>query len=149
MRSRSSTKHSPRVQRITPRGFSAYGRVITYPGRARAGRARNLFHIVLRQPGVGWRIAYLVVRDNAISRLEQHPKSFESFEPVKGRSLLFVALRRDPAAIRCFLLDRPVVLRKGLWHGIVALDREADVKITENNRVKCVYWKLGLSLGPK
>jgi len=135
------------VQRITPRGFCAYGRVIGYPRRPREGRGRNLFCVVLREPKAGWRIAYLVVRDTSIRRLEQHPGSFESFEPVQGRCLLFVALRKDPRAIRCFRLDRPVVLKKGLWHGIVTLDREADVKLTENNRVTCVYWPLPFALG--
>ena len=138
------SKGSPRVRRISPRTFCAYGRVIGYPQRHRAGRSSNLFRIVLRQPRAGWRIAYLVVRDRSIQRLEQHPESFESFEPVRGRSLLFVARRKDPAAIRCFLLDRPVVLNKGLWHGIVTLGRESDVKITENSRVRTLFWKVRL-----
>ncbi len=136
------SKGTPRVRRITSRAFCAYGRVIAYPQRHRAGRNRNLFRIVLRQPRSGWRIAYLVVRDRSLRRLEQHPESFESFEPVRGRSLLFVSRRRDPLAIRCFLLDRPVILNKGLWHGIVTLDRESDVKITENSRVRSVYWNV-------
>ncbi len=143
------SKRSLRVQRITLRGFCAFGRVIGYPHRSREDAGRNLFCIVLRQPRAGWRIAYLVVRDTWIRRLERHPESFESFEPVRGRSLLFVARRKDPRAIRCFLLDRAVILKKGLWHGIVTLDREADVKITENSRVKCVYWPLPFTLGRK
>ncbi|MGE5279371.1 MAG: ureidoglycolate lyase [Deltaproteobacteria bacterium] len=135
------------VRRISSRAFMPFGRVIGYPNRGRAQRRRNLFHVVLRQPGKGWRIAYLVVRDRAIDRLEQHPQSYESFEPVRGRCLLFVARRRAAVSIRCFLLDRPVILRKGLWHGIVTLGREADVKITENDRVRCEYWDLGRVLG--
>ena len=136
-----------RVQRISARAFAAYGRVIEYPGRKKAGRTRNLFCIVLKQPATGWRIVYLVVRDRSIRRLEQHPESFESFEPVRGKSLLFVARRREGRAIRCFLLDRPVILKKGLWHGIVTLGRESDVKITENSSVGCVYWTLPFMLG--
>ncbi len=139
------SKRAPRARRITVRSFCAYGRVIEYSHRRRKGV--NLFRIVLRQPQAGWRIAYLVVRERSIRRLEQHPESFESFEPVRGRSLLFVSRRKDPRAIRCFLLDRPVVLNKGLWHGIVTLDRESDVKITENSRVRCRYWKTGVELG--
>jgi len=137
------SKGTPQPRRISIRAFCTFGRVIGYAGRHRRCRGRNLFCIVQRQPRAGWRIAYLVVRDRSLTRLEQHPGSFESFEPVRGRSLLFVARRKDPGAIRCFLLNRPVVLNKGLWHGIVTLGRESDVKITENSRVRCRYWDLG------
>jgi len=126
--------------------FKAYGKINDYPRRQAAGR-RNLFRIVVRQPHVGWRIAYLVVRDKVIDRLEQHPGSLESFEPVRGRALLFVASRRRASDIRCFLLDKPVILKKGLWHGVVALGDEADIKITENASVRCVYWKTGIKMG--
>jgi hypothetical protein len=44
-------------------------------------------------------------------------------------------------------LDKPVILKKGLWHGVVALGDEADIKITENASVRCVYWKTGIKMG--
>ncbi|MFA5039336.1 MAG: hypothetical protein WC732_06615 [Candidatus Omnitrophota bacterium] len=71
----------------------------------------------------------------------------ETFEPVEGRGLLFVSLKKDPRDIVCFYLDKPVILRKSIWHGVVALGREADIKITENSSVRCVYWRTGVSLG--
>jgi len=140
------TFQKQRIFSIKESYFKPYGRIIDYPRRSAAGR-RNLFRIVVRQLHTGWRIAYLVVRDKVIDRLEQHPGSLESFEPVKGRALLFVARRRRVADIRCFLLDKPVILKKGLWHGVVALGEEADIKITENASVKCVYWKPGIRMG--
>jgi len=135
-----------RIFSIKPSCFKPYGRIIDYPRKAAGGR-RNLFRIIVRQRHTGWRIAYLVVRDKVIDRLEQHPGSLESFEPVKGRALLFVARRRRASDIRCFLLDKPVILNKGLWHGVVALGDEADIKITENASVRCVYWKSGIKMG--
>ncbi|MDD5019695.1 MAG: hypothetical protein PHH75_06725 [Candidatus Omnitrophica bacterium] len=128
--------------------FKPYGWIIDYPKRG-ARRCGNLFRIVVRQRNAaGWRIAYLVVRDKVIDRLEQHPCSLESFEPVCGRSLLFVARRRKAGDIACFLLDKPVVLKKGIWHGVVAMGKESDIKITENASVRCVYWKTGIRMGP-
>lgn len=132
--------------KIKAENFKPFGWIIDYPGKA-CCRSKNLFRIVVRQKKTGWRIAYLVVRDKVITRLEQHPESLESFEPVSGKSLLFVSRKKNAEDIQCFYLDKPVVLKKGIWHGIVTLGREADVKITENDSVRCVYWVLERSLG--
>lgn len=126
--------------------FSRYGYLIDLP-RKGATKGKNLWRVIVRQPNLGWRIAYLVVRDRRVARLEQHPGSLESFEPVSGQGLLFVSTKKDLSSIRCFILDKPVVLKKGIWHAIVTKTSECDIKITENSRVKCVYWKLGFELG--
>lgn len=135
------------AKKITAADFKKFGWVIEYPEKSKASKSGNLFRIVVRQPGSGWRIAYLVVRDRSIKRMEQHPGSLESFEPVAGRALLYVCAKKDESLIECFALDRPVVLKKGIWHGIVTDTAECDVKITENARVKCVYWPLKMVLG--
>jgi len=135
------------VRRISAHEFRQYGWVIEFPKKASKDKSINLFRIVRRESGnCGWRIAYLVVRDKAIKRLEQHVETFESFEPVAGRSLLYVADRKDPGRIECFRLERPVILKKGIWHGVVTEGDEAEIKITENAKVKCIYWKLGFIL---
>jgi ureidoglycolate hydrolase len=87
-----------------------------------------------------------VVRDKQINRLEQHIDTFESFEPVEGKALLYVAKEKNPKEIECFLLDRPVILNKGVWHGVVTRHLSAEIKITENADVDCIYWNLGFSL---
>ncbi len=136
-----------KIKRITPQNFRPYGRLIQYPHPELKGRTKNLFCIVLKEPFVrGWRIAYLIVRDKKISRLESHPTSFESFEPVKGRSLLFVARQKDESKIECFYLDRPVILNKGVWHGVITVSSECEMKITENFSVQCCYWPLKTKL---
>ncbi|MDD5255789.1 MAG: hypothetical protein PHR11_07060 [Candidatus Omnitrophica bacterium] len=133
-----------KIQRINGRNFGKFGRVIGYAGKAGAARNKNLFSVVLRErKPFGWRIACLVVRERSIARLECHDESFESFEPINGRGLLFVSDKKEHGSIRCFLLDRPVVLYKGVWHGIVTVDRETEVKISENAKVRCLYWRLG------
>jgi len=117
--------------------------LIHYPRKGLKHPAYNLFRVVLTERSrTGWRIAYLIVRDKKVRRLEQHPDSYESFEPLRGRSLLFVAKRPCLDGVRCFLLDRPVILNKGIWHGVVAAGRESEIKLTENSRVVCRYARI-------
>jgi ureidoglycolate hydrolase len=129
-------------RRITTASFRPFGKIIELPRKGFPTPQKNLWRVIVRQPRVGWRIAYLVVRDRSLSRLERHPGTRESFEPVCGRAALFVALKKESRSIRCFLLDRPVILKKGLWHGVVTLGREADIKITENSKVVCDFWSM-------
>jgi len=131
------------IENITSENFKSYGRVIEYPDKDKAGRDKSLFCITLKETEkVGWRIAYLVLRDKTIDRLEQHPHSFESFEPVSGNTLLYVADKKDAGNIRCFHLNKPVILNKGLWHGVVASGDESELKITENAEMDYLFWQL-------
>ncbi len=133
-------------KKITPANFKDFGCLIDFPDRSRRTKSKNLFRIVVRQPKLGWRIAYLIVRDKKITRLEQHPGSLESFEPLSGKGLIFVSKKKEAAEISCFYLDKPVILKKGIWHGVVSVSSECDIKITENSNVKCVYWNLNFIL---
>lgn len=128
------------IKKINAENFRLYGSIIGYPADRRRNAKKNLFCVVRKErKKVGWRICYLVVRDKVINKLEQHPDTFESFEPVKGRSLLFLARPGAPGRVECFLLDVPVVLNKGIWHGVVTQTKESEIKITENAEVKCIY----------
>ncbi len=135
-------------QKINAVNFRRFGRIIEYPKDKPQEKSKNLFRVILKEKEpFGWRMAYLVVRDKTISRLEQHLFTFESFEPVKGRSLIYLARDKDSSLIECFYLDRPVILYKGVWHGVVTLAEESEIKISENCSVRSVYWRLGFSLG--
>jgi ureidoglycolate hydrolase len=135
------------VKNITDKNFRPFGHIIHHPQKTSHSKTKNLFRIVLKERGrVGWRIAYLIIRDKTINMLEQHPGTFESFEPVKGRTILYLAKNKDHNNIKCFYLDRPVILHKGVWHAVVTLDGESEIKITENASVKSHYWRLGFSL---
>ena len=136
-----------RIQKITAENFRRYGQLIEYPKKNLKGKVKNLWRIVAVEPkGFGWRIAYLIVRDKRIRRLEQHLHSLETFEPVKGKSLLYVAAKKNIFSIECFALNRPIILKKNIWHGIVTATPETEIKLTENSTVKCVYWPLGFHL---
>ena len=138
------------IKKINTKNFLGFGRVIEYPRILYKLNGKNLFRIILRESAaLGWRIAYLVVRDKAIARLEQHLETYESLEPLRGKALLYVAKNKDPRNIECFYLNRPVILKKGIWHGIVSVGKECEIKITENAKVKCLYWKLGFILNQR
>ncbi|MFH2144614.1 MAG: ureidoglycolate lyase [Candidatus Omnitrophota bacterium] len=131
------------AKKINKNNFKKFGWVIEWQGPENK-KSKNQFRIVVNDAKVtGWRIAYLIVREKRIDRLERHPYSMESFEPVKGKSILYVSTPKKPRDIQAFILDKPIVLKKGIWHGIVAVGRQAHVKITENNTVHMRILELG------
>lgn len=129
------------------RNFRDYGKIIHYPDKLTKGRKRNLWRIVHTQPlARGWRIAYLVLRDKSLGRLECHPLSDETFEPIKGKAVIFVAKDKSLQNIKCFYLDKPVIVKKSIWHGLITLTAETEIKITENANVKCLYRPFGFRI---
>ena len=73
--------------------------------------------------------------------MENHPFSKESFEPLKGITVLLVAEHETPEEYQAFVLDKPVCLKKGIWHQVLALTPEAQVKITENLEVASEFYE--------
>jgi len=94
----------------------------------------------------GWIWAVLTFRRKTIPRIECHPTSKESFEPVFGTTLIVLAPPEAPDDIEVFLLDQAVMLHEGVWHEVMALSDVARVKITENNDVTSQYHDLGFEL---
>jgi ureidoglycolate hydrolase len=99
----------------------------------------NGFGIVFKEKSAGWRIAYLVVRKHKIVRLEKHPNTAETFEPVKGKAIIALASSKTPNDYKLFALDKPVVLKKGVWHNVAALTTTCEIKICEAIKVVEVY----------
>jgi ureidoglycolate hydrolase len=94
----------------------------------------------------GWIWAVLTFRRKVIARIECHPTSKESFEPVFGTTIIVVAPPDAPDEIEAFLLDQSAMLHEGVWHEVLALSDAARVKITENNDVTSEYHDLGFEL---
>lgn len=69
----------------------------------------------------------------------RHPKSFE---PLHGLTVLVVATHENPEEYEAFILDKPVCLKKGIWHQVLALTEEAQVKIVENLEVQSEFYDL-------
>ena len=66
----------------------------------------------------------------------------ETFEPLAGVTVLLVAEHETPEEYRAFVLDKPVCLKKGVWHQVLSLTPEASVKITENKDVYSEFYDL-------
>ena len=117
------------LKTISPERFAKFGDVLDWQDDF----GQEGFHIVTRaEDPTGWRLAVLLVKHDHIDRLECHPTSKESFEPVSGVAVLCVAPPEEPSAVEAFLLDKAIVLNKGVWHDVFALSDEALIKIAEN-----------------
>lgn len=133
------------IEPITPEAFAPFGRVIEFSEEPEDER----FEIVIREEREPWRIAVFRVRQRETARLECHPTSLESFEPLRGTGVLLVAEPWSPERPKAFLLDTPVCLYKGVWHEVIALSKEAIYKITENKEVSSEFYTLPGAMGIK
>ena len=124
------------VETITPESFAPFGTVIDWTAELEAsGRP---FHILMRSEApTGWRLAILKVATRAVERMENHPDTEELFAPVSGSSIILVAPAGtwDEGGIHAFLLDRPVSLGRGVWHGNLTLSEQSMILIAENLEV--------------
>lgn len=124
------------LESITVENFREYGTVLEFPEEFREN-----FYIVDTDEENPWRVAVFRYSNKSIKKIERHPSSKETFEPLKGITVLLVALPEEPEAYRGFILDKPVCLKKGIWHQVLALTPEAEVKITENLDVESVFYE--------
>ena len=129
------------IKRLTHRSIRPYGIIIDAACVKDTGKG-NDFGVLLKERSKGWRIGYLIVRKNTIRRLEKHPDSLETFEPVKGKLVIAFAENRHPDKINFFLLDKPVVVKKGVWHEVASLKGRSEVKIFENIEVRTEYHEI-------
>jgi ureidoglycolate hydrolase len=130
-----------KIRKLTHSAIRPYGYIIDSKCVKDDGKT-NCFGILLKEKAKGWRIGYLIVRDKKIKRLEMHPDSFETFEPVKGKLVIAFAPNKNPAKIKVFRLDKPVVVKKGVWHEVAAISPRAEVKLFENIEVKTKYIRI-------
>lgn len=121
---------------ITKEAFEPFGTVLEFP----EGYEEN-FYIVDTEEKEPWRIAVFRYVNKEIKKIENHPTSKESFEPLSGVTVLLVAEHESPEDYRAFILDKPICLKKGIWHQVLAVTPEASVKITENLEVESVFYE--------
>lgn len=126
-----------KIENITAESFEKFGSVIKFPKEN-----QDIFYIVETEETQPWRLAVFRYTNKSIRRIECHPTSKESFEPLSGTTLLLVAEQETPEDYHVFLLDQPVCLKKNIWHQTLALSQEAQVKITENLEVESRFYDL-------
>ena len=125
------------LKSVSSQAFEPFGTVLEFP----EGYEGN-FVIVDTDTDNPWRVAVFRYRNKEIQRIECHPASKETFEPLFGATVLLVAEHSTPERYQAFFLDKPVCLKKGVWHQTLALTDEAGVKITENLEVESVFYDL-------
>lgn len=127
------------IRNITSDSFEKYGWILDFSEDI---REPVHFEIICDSDSKGWRIAMYNVRQKTAFELEQHPESMESFEPFSGCGVLLVSADVFSSGIDAFLLDRPICLKKGIWHQLITLSRDCTVKIMENKTVSSNIYKL-------
>ena len=126
--------------KLTHNSIKPYGYIIDAACVKDDGNG-NRFGILLKEKSNGWRIGYLIVRDRKITRLEYHD-TLETFEPVNGSCIIALADNKTPEKAKTFLLDKPIVVKKGIWHDVAAISKKAEIKIVENIDVDGEYYYL-------
>lgn len=125
------------ILNLNKEAFAPYGDIIDFTEAKEDG-----WEIVVRSSGAGWRLALLEIQQQSTMKLEYHPESKESFEPISGTTLLIVATFDHPNDYQVFLLDRPICLNEKVWHQVICMSETSIMKITENREVSCVYYEL-------
>lgn len=131
------------VEPLTQEAFAPFGKLIEFSEHPEDER----FEVLIREEVHPWRIAMFRVRIRQAQRLECHPESMESFEPVRGMGVLLCAAPDRPEKVHAFPLDAPVCLNKDVWHEVIALSGEALYKITENCEVSSEFYPFSQPVG--
>jgi len=130
--------------------FSPYGRILEpftdeKPEVSEAGLFN--FFVTFRESSQGWQIGYLINEGRAINQLECHPNTAEVFAPLSGNAALVVSVNpEDKKSIISFILNRAIVLNRGVWHGVVSITGKADIMIVESPDVIDKFYPLSYSL---
>lgn len=125
------------VEYITRDTFAPFGTVIEF-----SPEFDGEYEIVEKEEVKPWILAVYRYTNKSIQRIENHPTSMETFEPLSGVTVLLVAEHEIPEEYKAFILDKPVCLKKGIWHQVLSLTESAQVKITENKDVYSEYYDL-------
>lgn len=120
------------LHNLNKESFGAFGDIIEYNFDQVTGRD---FQVVAKTESTGWCIGILELRRDVAPYMERHLHSKETHEPLRGTTILIVALPEYPEDFKVFLLDKPVCLNKGVWHQVMAISEKATIKVVENLEV--------------
>lgn len=126
-----------KIESITRENFAPFGTVIEF-----SPDFDGIYEILETEDEKPWILAVFRYTNKTIQRIENHPTSMETFEPLSGVTVLLVAEHETPENYKAFVLDKPVCLKKGVWHQVLSLTPSAEVKITENKDVYSEFYDL-------
>ena len=134
------------ISEMNQRLFQPFGRILNpQPGETAVQAEKGVFdfYVPFTEPSGGWQIGFLEYTGKVLRQLERHPNTPEVFSPLKGDALLVLAVDpEDEAGYRVFKLDQPIVLDRGVWHGVIALSPKTEILIVESPDVVDEYHAL-------
>lgn len=106
------------------------------------------FFVIFKEFAKGWQIGYLEQMGKVVKVLECHPNTPEVFIPLSGEAVLLLTV--DPEEkITAFKLDKPIVLNRGIWHGVISLSESSEILIVENPDVTSEFHELERMISDK
>jgi len=131
--------------------FKFFGRVLEpLPKETPKATKEGVFNffVIFKEFAKGWQIGYLKQIGKVVKVLECHPNTPEVFIPLSGEAILLLAV--DPEKeISAFKLDKPIILSRGIWHGVISLSESSEILIVENPDVISEFYELERSINDK
>ena len=131
------------IKYLTHENFEKYGRILMPNEEDMKRYPQGRFYILEKAESKGWRMAYLEDSSRERVFLSNHPNTKETFEPLDGMAVLVVAPPKEPEAIEAFILDKPILLKEGVWHSEpLVFSKKVLIRINENLEVESEYYLL-------
>ena len=131
---------------LTQELFRPYGRILE-PEDKEAPEVSEPgvfdFYVTFKESSQDWQIGYLKQTGKIIDKLECHPNTAEVFSPISGSVVLILATDPDNEnTMRVFKLEKPIVLNRGVWHGVISLSEKSEMLIVESPDVIDEFYQL-------
>ena len=133
-----------KILKIKEDTFKPYGEILVPPiGATPEVYEDSVFKyfVTFKEAAIGWLIGYLDQTGKEVEKLECHPNTSEVFVPMSGEAVLLLSVN-PPKDISAFKLDMPIVLNKGVWHGVISLTENSKILIVESPDVIDEYYEL-------
>ena len=131
---------------LIPELFKPYGRILE-PEESEVSEVSEPgifdFYVIFKETSQDWQIGYLIQTGKTVDKLECHPNTAEVFSPISGSAVLILAT--DPEnenTMRAFKLEKPIVLNRGVWHGVISLSEKSEMLIVESPDVIDEFYQL-------
>lgn len=129
---------------LIQKSFQPFGRILkNLPTETPEVSEKDVFnfYVIFKEFAEGWQIGYLEQMGKKLKALECHPTTPEVFVPLKGESVLLLSVEPREEIV-AFKLSKPVVLNRGVWHGVISLTEKSEILIMENQGVTDEFFKL-------
>ncbi len=103
------------------------------------------FYVTFKEEAKSWQIGYLDQIGKKVDKLECHPNTSEVFVPLHGDAVMLLSINPQED-IFAFKLDKPIVLYKGVWHGVISLSANSKMLIVESSDVIDQYHDLQIPI---